>query len=249
MDLSSLLPALVAGLIVTTTAFTGLIATLPKLKPIVEKNLPLLFSFSVGVFLIVGAELAEEVFQDGLDLSLLGVFVLGSLATLSLSFLPSAKKDQENDHGAERSTGSAKRVLFSNGLHALGDGVLLGTTFMASVPLGIIMTIGVFIHELLHETSKYFLLRQSGFDTKKAIQTGIVASSFVLVGIVLSSIAAGWEDVLLSFAAGALLILVFNDLIPSIIKNANKEKKWPQHILIFLLGALLMYLLSSLIHH
>ncbi len=249
MDTLPLLYALLVALVVIALSAVGLITTFPKIRTVVEKHLGLLSSFSAGVFLMIGIMLIEEIFEEGIDLTLIASIVFGALASFALSFVPEYHHHHyEKDTPHRHSKRSAARILFSDGLHNMGDGILLAIAFTASIPLGIATSVGIVVHETLQEISKFFLLRQSGYSIRSAVKWSLVVSSTVLVGVVLGIFVASISNILLGFAAGSLLTVVFHDLIPSSVQTSKKENRRYQHLAIFVAGSVLMFLLYSLIH-
>lgn len=250
METTPLFAALAAGAVVSLMSLVGLITFIPQLKVIIEKRLSLLSSFSAGVFLIIGILLLGEIFEGGIDLFLILPVVLGALVTFALTLIPEYHHHHLEEKSAHKhSRKSALRILVGDGFHNMGDGVLIGTAFLINIQLGVITTIGIIIHELLQELSKFFLLRQSGYSTRQAIFWSIVVSSTVFFGILLSFIAADLEKILLGFAAGSILTVVIHDLVPSVIQNSKQEEKQISHILAFLTGVILILILSFFFHH
>lgn len=250
MDLSPFIYASFAGMILVLVSAIGLITLIPALRIITERYLTLLSSFSAGVFLMVSILLLDEVFEDGMSIFPVIFILLGILASFALSLIPEHHHHHyEKNSTHKHSDKSIARILLSSALHNAGDGILLGAAFATSIALGVATTIGVVIHEVLHELSQFFLLRQSGYDIKKAIKWAIITSSAVFIGIALNLLAGDVEKILLGFATGSLFTVVFKDLIPESFHTSKKENRFVTHFLIFFCGSAFMFLLSVFIHH
>src|SRR3989344_4438142 len=57
--------------------------------------------------------------------------------------------------------------LFGDGLHNFIDGLIISTSFIASIPLGVITTIAVIFHEIPQEISDFSVLISGGFTRGK----------------------------------------------------------------------------------
>lgn len=250
MDIFPLVAASVAGLAVVLISLVGLVTKIPAIKAAIESRLTLLSSFSAGVFLMVGVMLMIEIFEGGISFWPVASVVIGALGSLALSLIPEYHHHHyEKNTPHKHSKQSAMRILVSDGLHNMGDGVLLIAAFSASTALGITAAIGIFIHEILQEISKFFLLRQSGYSVNRAVKWSVIVSTTVFAGIALGTFAAGIQELLLGFAAGSLFAVVFKDLIPSSMQTSKEESKRFLHLFVFIIGASVMLVLHSIFHH
>ena len=257
MEYAQIAWALGAGLLVMLVSLSGVVTTLRWFKGRVEKQITLLSSFSAGVFLTVGLLLVRELLEHSESISLsIASVALGAIALIVLSRIPefhhhhSKTKAREDNHS--HSNASVRRILASDALHNVGDGVLIGAAFSISVPLGAVTTAGIVVHEILQELSEFFLLRERGLSARKALKINFLVSSTILIGIALSFFLVNHEKIeslIIGLSAGAILAVVFHDLVPNLIRVSQKSSKLKKHILVFIAGGCAMFLLSLGIGH
>lgn len=244
---------LLSATVIMFASLSGIVFLWVTAKDFLEKNIHYLSSFSAGVFLIVALNLTNEaVSHPGHSLEGLGWIAVGVLLLLGMfKVLPyfhhHHSKDQGDHHHDNR---DAHRILFSDAIHNLGDGVLLVSTFSVSTELGFITTFGIFIHEFIQEISEFFVLKDAGYSTKKALSLNFVISSTILIGAVgayyATNIFSSLELPLIGIAAGSFLVVVFNDLIPKSLHYSQHSKKHAQHVAAFLIGVFLILSINNL---
>ena len=247
-----MLTLFLASVAVMVASLVGVIAVWNRAGTFIEKNLGLLVSFSAGVFLVIAYHLATEALEHAASAALgVSYIFAGALFLWVLSkLLPSA-----HTHAVvsgERPI-DARRVLVSDSVHNVGDGVLLAASFAISPALGFATTISVFIHELVQELSEFFVLRSAGYSTSKALLTNFLVSSTILVGAVLGFFlleSMAWlEAPIVGVAAGMLLVVLLHDLIPHSLRNASGLRHGALHLVWGLAGVVLMGFLAALLGH
>jgi zinc and cadmium transporter len=141
----------------------------------------------------------------------------------------------------------------SDGIHNLGDGIVIVASFMASSALGIATTLSIMVHEMLQEISEFFVLRDAGMSVRSALIWNFISSSSILVGAVGAYFLLGQfealEVPLLGLAAGAYLIVVFHDLIPHSIADAKQFGHIVKHVAYFIIGLMLMSFVMTYLPH
>jgi len=222
----------------------------------IERNLNLLVSFSAGVFIVIAYQLGIEVVEHSATLGSGLVWIVIGLLTVWLlfKFLPSSH--HHHDEASETHPHSrldARRIMASDALHNLGDGILLATSFAVSSSLGMLTALSIFVHELVQEISEFFVLRQAGYSTKSALILNFAISATVLLGalggfFLLESFET-LEVPLLGLASGAFLVVVFHDLIPHSVRSSRHENLYWRHLLWFLVGMVLMFVVSTFTAH
>src|SRR5690606_1418778 len=102
---------------------------------LLEKNLHYFVSFSAGVFIYVSFHLVEESLELTSVTGLVGLFVaIGIIAFYLLDkILPEShhhhtEADGEHFHNKK----GAKKMLIGDGIHNIGDGIILVPAFMIS---------------------------------------------------------------------------------------------------------------------
>jgi zinc and cadmium transporter len=137
--------------------------------------------------------------------------------------------------------------LVGDSIHNFIDGLMIASTFMLDLKLGIATTLAVAIHEIPQEIGDYGVLIYAGFKNKTALFINyIIALTVVLGGIVGYFLFLHVEVILpylLPFAAGGFVYIAASDLIPEIRKELNLRKSITAFA-IFVLGIILMYLVK-----
>lgn len=247
--------ALIAGFGVMLASLAGVIAVNKKIGRVIEKNLPFLVSFSAGVFTVVAYHLALESthltdLYTGLGWVLAGI--LGGYLLFEL--LPDFHHHHDDAHeDHEHDSLDARRILISDGIHNIGDGLLLASTFAVSTSLGIATAVSVFLHELLQEISEFFVLKQAGYSTKTSLLLNFGVSATILLGIVVGVIALQVvpviEGPIFALTAGVFFTVVLFDLIPHSVRESNSKTDHAAHIAWFVVGLAVMVLIQTSFVH
>ena len=251
-----MLAIILSSLLVMFASLVGVFSVWKQAGALIARNLSFLVSFSAGVFLVIAGHLAYEVFEhapefgDGLFWILLGAVGLLILFKILPSF---HHHHDEHEEPHLHSHVDARNILASDALHNIGDGLLLVASFAVSVPLGLITTFSVFIHELVQEVSEFFVLKQAGYTTKQALFWNFMSSSTILIGAVggyflLDSFEA-LEVPLLGLSAGAFLVVVLHDLIPHSIRTSEHRVHYLKHLGWFVLGFIIMLVVNMIMPH
>lgn len=141
--------------------------------------------------------------------------------------------------------------LLGDSIHNFIDGLIMATSFIASIPLGVITAFAIATHELPQEIGDFGVLLHGGYEKKRAlIMNFVVALTVVAGGIIGYFLLALIKPIftfLLPFAAGGFFYIAATDLIPEL-KKEESMKKSVLVLLIFALGIIVMWLLRILFH-
>ncbi len=236
-----------AALLIMTASLAGVIFTAKVAREFLASRLSFLVSFSAGVFLVTAGALALEVFEifDGYLWQGIGLIVAGyGLAWLVETLMPESHHHHDPDEhdGHSHNQAGARKLLLGDAIHNIGDGIILVPAFLASPALGLAVTVSIVIHETLQEISEFFVLKQAGYSTKRALMLNFATSSTILIGVGISYLAIAsheLEGVLLAVAAGFFIHVVIHDLLP---KRTHHESSrlFLQHVLLVIIGLVLM---------
>jgi zinc and cadmium transporter len=134
-------------------------------------------------------------------------------------------------------------ILFGDGLHNFIDGIIIATSFIVSIPFGIITTILIIGHEIPQELGDFGVLVQGGFSKTKALISNFISQlASILGGIVgyfLSTSIQGIIPYILPFAAGGFIYISASDLVPKL-HNEPEIKKSLSSFAFFIIGILIM---------
>ena len=221
--------ALISVFIVSSISLIGVLALGVNTKKL-GKILLYLVSFSAGsllgdAFIHLIPEAIEEI---GLGISVSIWIIFGILASFSVErFLQwrHCHIPTSNEHVHS----FVYMNLFGDAIHNLIDGLIIGGSYLVSIPIGIATTLAVIFHEIPQELGDFGILIYGGFSKRKALRynflTALTAVGGVLVAIVLGSMLEGFTPLLIPFAAGNFIYIAGSDLIPEIRKDEPEPKK------------------------
>mgnify|MGYP003971882071 CR=1 FL=1 len=133
-------------------------------------------------------------------------------------------------------------ILFGDGIHNFIDGLIIASSFLISIPLGIITSLLIMAHELPQEIGDFAVLVYGGFTKLKALLYNFLVQLTAVLGGILGFFFLGissYSIYLLPFAAGGFLYIAIGDLIPEIFKEKD-IKKAILNILGIILGLLIL---------
>lgn len=241
--------ALASVALVSLLSFAGILTLVLREKRL-KKVLLYLVSFSVGGLLGVAfLHLLPEVVEEagfGLNVSayvLLGIvisFLVEKLIYWRHCHIPTSK---EHPHTF------AFMNLFGDAVHNFIDGLIIGASYLANIPLGLAVTLAVIFHEIPQEIGDFGVLLYGGFSKNRALilnfLTALTAILGVAVAIFLSSYVENLTSFLIPFAAGSFIYIAGTDLIPELKKEVEPKKSMIQ-LVALILGIVVMLLLVYL---
>jgi zinc and cadmium transporter len=140
-------------------------------------------------------------------------------------------------------------IIFGDSVHNFIDGVIIGASFIVSVPFGIITTLLIIGHEIPQELGNFGVLVYGGFGKTKALLYSFLAQLSCVVGGVLGFVFSqrinGVIPFILPFAAGGFIYIAASDLIPELHKEP-KLKKSLVSFGFFIVGIVFMFMLKYL---
>ncbi len=243
---------LIASFAVMLMSLVGIFTSANVFKDWAERNLKYLATFATGVFVIVAYNLIKETTHSEFALTtLLGIMLFGVLiAYLIDHIIPNSHHHHDNTESVgTHSKAGAQRIIFSDFLHNITDGFLIVPAFLVDVRIGILTTAGIMIHEVAQEISEFFVMRNAGYSTKKALILNFATSGSILIGVVgalfISNISENIIFALLSVAAGIIIYTILKDLIPYSYRVAKQDKTYGKHFAIALIGAVILLALTG----
>jgi len=136
--------------------------------------------------------------------------------------------------------------LVGDGLHNFIDGLLIGASYLVSIPIGLATTLAVLFHEIPQEIGDYGILLHAGFSKGKALLYNFLSALPALLGgiiaLILSGRIHGFERIIIPITAGGFIYIAGSDLIPELHKETTPSKSVYQFLGI-LLGIGIMVLL------
>jgi len=134
--------------------------------------------------------------------------------------------------------------LVGDATHNFIDGLIIGASYIAGIPLGIATTVAVILHEIPQEIGDFGVLLHGGFSTSKALLMNFLVSLTAVAGTILALVLSKYiphlSTFLIPFAAGGFIYIAGSDLIPEL----HKEVLWKKSLIqlaTFILGMAVMY--------
>ena len=122
--------------------------------------------------------------------------------------------------------------LFADGLHNFVDGILIGSSYLISVNIGIATTVAVVLHEIPQEIGDFGVLLHAGFSKTKALLFNFLSATFAVLGAVVALLAgdasASFGVIMLPIAAGGFIYIAGSDLIPELQQEVTLVKSSAQ---------------------
>lgn len=232
--------------IVLMTFINGLLALVGAISFLISKKdlkkvLLFLVAFSIGA-LLGGAifHLIPESIEK-LSVPATGVLtIMGFLLFLGIESLlhwHHCHKEKEPEHQPFTSL-----ILFGDGIHNFIDGIIIASSFLISVPFGIITSLLIMAHELPQEISDFGVLVYGGLKRKKALFYNFLAQLTAILGGLIGYFFLEMNKYyifLLPIAAGGFLYISITDLVPEVFREKS-DKKRTKYIIAIILGLLVL---------
>ena len=217
--------AFISVIIVSLVSFVG-VFTLSLREEKVRKYIFVFVSIAVGALLgDAFVHLIPEAFEDSANTAVTSVLVIGGI----LFFFVLEKFMHWHHHGEDQNDGAphihpvGKLVLISDGIHNMIDGIIIGASFLVSVPVGIATTIAVILHEIPQEIGDFAVLLHSGYTKARALWLNFLSALLSLMGVAiiifLGEFAQTSSRWFLPIAAGGFIYIAVADLIPELQKT------------------------------
>jgi len=235
---------------ISAISLTGVLVLWLKDKQL-ERILLYLVSFSVGglfgdAFIHLIPEAIEE---GGFGISVSMLILLGILFSFVVEkFLQWRHCHIPTSNAHPHSF--AYMNLFGDAVHNLIDGLIVGGSYLVSIPIGLSTTLAVIFHEIPQEIGDFGVLIHGGFAKKKAVWfnflTALTAIAGAVIAFVLGTTLEGFTPLLIPFAAGNFIYIAGSDLIPELRKDEPDLKKSALQIISITLGVVMMLLILLL---
>lgn len=256
MDLSTWMIALLVVFGISLTSLIG-IFTLGIKQSYLTSKLIYLVSFSAGalfgdVFLHLMPEMIEH--AHGLNIDQLGLLVIAGIVVGLVVEKLLHWHHCHHDHSTDEQLHTvAKMNLIGDFVHNLIDGLIIGASFMVSIPAGIATSLAILFHEIPQEIGDYAVLIHGGYSKRKALFLNFLSALSAILGTIMAltigSFAHELQVVLVPIAMGMFVYIAGSDLIPELHKHNHQFKASLLQILMFVLGIAVMWGLLFLEGH
>lgn len=113
--------------------------------------------------------------------------------------------------------------LIGDGFHNLLDGLIIGASYLISIPSGIAVTVAVGLHEIPQEIGDFGILIHGGFSKTKALLLNFASALISIIGVIisltLSNIIGNIQFFIIPIAIGGFIYIAGSDLIPELHKR------------------------------
>jgi len=198
-------------------------------EEVVKKYISLFISLAVGALLgDAFIHLIPEAFESSFSSIAVSLLTISGIIIFFVIEKFLHWHHHENDIEINHIHPVGKLILFTDGFHNLIDGIIIGVSFLVSVPIGIATTLAVVLHEIPQEIGDFAVLIHSGYDKRRALWLNFVSALTAVVGVLLALIFGSMAETftlwILPIAAGGFIYIAVADLIPELHKT--KEIKY-----------------------
>ncbi len=258
------LEILLSGVVIVLTSLSGKLVMWGTLGRYLQKHLKYLVTLALGVFSVTLYLMFGEVLE--LSTSWWQTSIALALGAVALEAVHRLLPDAHHHHGADRGECcetcdcnkththsrkiNPKRILLGDALHNIGDGVAIVSAYLISLEAGLVLTAGIFLHEFVQETSEFFILKEVGYSTKKALLSNLLVQSSIFIGIILTIIVSNtttYTPLIIAFSVGALAYIILRDLLPHTLERIKHGGGLTKHLLAYTIGFIIMLAIASLL--
>jgi len=141
--------------------------------------------------------------------------------------------------------------LIGDGVHNFLDGVIIATSYLVNIPLGIVTSLAVVFHEIPQEIGDFGILIYGGFSRAKALLYNFLSALTAVLGALLAYYFATtvehFTEWLVPFAAGGFIYIAAVDLLPEL-HQTQKFRKAALQLLFFMLGIGVIWVATKIAH-
>lgn len=243
-SMNSILMAIGASLLMSLVSLVGIFFLKVRKKFLKEELLSL-----VGV--ATGALLGDaflHLIPEALEIRGAREVGVGIILGIMIFFILEKFLRWRHCHEADCHQGHnlAGMSLAADSIHNLIDGLIIGSSFMISIPLGISTSLAVLLHEIPQEIGDLAILVHSGYTPKKAALMNLSSALFSLMGVLTVWIVGSGVNLheeLIAVTAGGFIYLAASDLIPELHRHQSKIKDSMWQLIMVSLGIGIMYFL------
>ena len=246
--MSTYIFALASVVVVSLVSLVGILG-LSFRKDLLEKYIFIFISLAVGALLgDAFIHLIPEAFESANPLLVSILIVAGILLFFVLEkFLHWHHHGDDTEKNHVHPMG--KLILISDGVHNFIDGVIIGTSFMISIPIGLATTLAVILHEIPQEIGDFAVWLRAGYHKARALFLNFLSALLAIVGVIvallLGEVVQSFVTYFLPIAAGGFIYVAIADLMPELHKTKNIKYSMLQ-LTAVIVGILAMIFLTLL---
>lgn len=219
-------------------------------KNIAGKISHFLYSYAAGVLLGTAFfDLLPEASEEAGDVNIFFWTLVGILTFFLLVRFIHWFHHHDN-HPKHEPEATIPLIIIGDTVHNFIDGVAIAATFIASIPLGILTTLAVAVHEIPQEIGDFAILLKKGLSRKKVLLINIYSACAAFAGAILmyvfSDFLSGTIPIFLSVTAGFFIYIAASDLIPEIHKQDNQKAAFIESFLLIVGAMSVLFIATAL---
>ncbi|MDO4967173.1 MAG: ZIP family metal transporter [Candidatus Saccharibacteria bacterium] len=202
-----------------------------KFVKFVQKIGPVI-AFVVLIYAVFGDIVPEILEEDELEMPVLvGLIIAGFLAAALIGFIMGhfhhhndihkhrSKENEIETHGDKqiKNLSQAYTMLAVDSVHAIADGIVLGTSFIASPATGISACLATVAHEIPQEVGDFSIMQRAkikkGTILKYQALSSLVSVPAAIVAYLVGNALLEALQTVLAIVAGFLLYVAFGELV------------------------------------
>lgn len=209
-----------------------------------------LFSFAAGVLL--GTAFFDLLPEASAEAGEVNIFFWTLLGILSFFLLVRFIHwfHHHDDHPKSEPKATVPLIVVGDTVHNFIDGVVIAASFLVSIPLGILTTVAVAVHEIPQEIGDFAILLRKGVPRLRVVLINVISSMAAFLGAImmysLGDSLEGSLPIFLSLTAGFFIYIASSDLIPEIHKEDNQKAAFLESGLL-IIGAASVLVFASII--
>ncbi len=229
------------GAVLTATGF------LLIREPIQKFLIPSLISFASGTLLtaallgLIPHALEHLDVQTALTTVLVGIFLFFILEKTIIW-----RHCHDMDCTAHRTVGSM--IIIGDAFHNAVDGLVIATSFLISIPIGIAATLSVIAHEIPQEIGDFALLLHSGYSRRKALILNLLSSISTIPTAIIAFFALDTIQSVIPYvmaiSASSFLYIALTDIYPELHSRVGLMDELREVIMMVLGAGIIIILLQ-----
>ena len=218
---------LISVLLVSLISFIGALALVLK-RDLLNKSIFIFVSLAVGALLgDVFIHIIPEAYEKMNDTTIISFLLIGGILIFFILEKFIHWHHHTLEHAEEHHHQMGKMILFGDGVHNFIDGLIIASSYMVSLEVGMATTIAVVLHEIPQEIGNFGVLIHAGYKAKKALWYNFLSALTAVIGaivaLILGSVAEDFAVILLPITAGGFIYIALSDLIPELHKNHSEQ--------------------------
>ena len=239
---------LLSVLTISLVSFIG-VFTLVLKRNLLNKSIFILVSLAVGTLLgDVFIHIIPEAYEKISNSTLISFLIIGGILIFFVLEKVLHWHHHTLEHAEEHHHPIGKMILLGDGVHNFIDGLIIATSYMISIEIGVATTMAVILHEIPQEIGNFGVLIHAGYKTKKALWYNFLSALTAVAGaataLLFGNITEQFALWLLPLTAGGFIYIALSDLVPELHKDFRVGQGIIQEIAIMVGVASMLMLLA-----